>query len=305
MNANNQDRNQAHYFSRSISSLLVLLLLSFIIIIAGSCKKNSEEKPEEEYILASVSKPVDQSGSTITLPQVATVFFDPNTFEKTVECKLYNSNKPATQDDLKLAAALFGMTELFNYEIRVNTGIIEPKKNVKIEINLTDEFINKVSGDLGIRGYAKLFVDDDNEKTENFESIVSKYYGSRKVVQLELDPSYFSNAWTSDNSFEAIISVGITPGINPSAGRTTIDCAGGSYISCPINTCSVASAFNPSRLHPITNRPTPHRGVDFHGATGTPVKAASDGEVIAAGYQFNETTKTGWPEIRNSLRPLR
>lgn len=38
-----------------------------------------------------------------------------------------------------------------------------------------------------------------------------------KFLQLELEPYYFSNAWTKDNTFEAIVSVGITPGINPSA----------------------------------------------------------------------------------------
>lgn len=41
----------------------------------------------------------------------------------------------------------------------------------------------------------------------------------------------------------------------------------------------VSSAFNPRRLHPITQRVSPHNGTDFRTPTGTPVLAPADGVV--------------------------
>lgn len=41
----------------------------------------------------------------------------------------------------------------------------------------------------------------------------------------------------------------------------------------------ISSAFNPKRLHPVTGRIAPHRGVDFAMPTGTPILAAADGEI--------------------------
>ena len=47
----------------------------------------------------------------------------------------------------------------------------------------------------------------------------------------------------------------------------------------------LTSKFDPQRRHPVTGRVRPHNGVDFAAPTGTPVVAASDGEVIHAGWQ--------------------
>lgn len=44
-------------------------------------------------------------------------------------------------------------------------------------------------------------------------------------------------------------------------------------------TFAVSSAFNPRRLHPITQRVSPHNGTDFRTPVGTPVLAPADGVV--------------------------
>lgn len=49
----------------------------------------------------------------------------------------------------------------------------------------------------------------------------------------------------------------------------------------------ISSHFNPRRLHPVTKRVTPHRGVDFSLRTGTPIIAPADGVVEHVAFQAN------------------
>ncbi len=51
----------------------------------------------------------------------------------------------------------------------------------------------------------------------------------------------------------------------------------------PLPLARVTSRFNPKRLHPVLKVVTPHQGVDFAGATGTPVYASAAGTVTTAG----------------------
>ncbi|WP_408634902.1 murein DD-endopeptidase MepM [Pragia fontium] len=46
----------------------------------------------------------------------------------------------------------------------------------------------------------------------------------------------------------------------------------------------ISSPFNPRRLHPITGRVAPHKGVDFAMPIGSPVLAVGDGEVVVAKF---------------------
>lgn len=46
----------------------------------------------------------------------------------------------------------------------------------------------------------------------------------------------------------------------------------------------VSSGFNPRRVHPVTGRIAPHKGVDFAMPVGTPILSVGDGEVIVAKY---------------------
>lgn len=56
------------------------------------------------------------------------------------------------------------------------------------------------------------------------------------------------------------------------------------FLRTPVNFTRVSSNFNPRRLHPVTKKVRPHRGVDYAAPTGTPVYAAGDGKVIRSGY---------------------
>ena len=49
----------------------------------------------------------------------------------------------------------------------------------------------------------------------------------------------------------------------------------------------ISSQFNPRRLHPVTRRVAPHKGVDFGVPIGTPIIAPADGVVEHVAYQAN------------------
>jgi murein DD-endopeptidase MepM/ murein hydrolase activator NlpD len=55
------------------------------------------------------------------------------------------------------------------------------------------------------------------------------------------------------------------------------------FLRNPIEFTRVSSNFNPNRRHPILNTIRAHRGVDLAAATGTEVRAAGDGKIIARG----------------------
>ncbi len=57
-----------------------------------------------------------------------------------------------------------------------------------------------------------------------------------------------------------------------------------SFLRAPVSFNYISSNFKPKRYHPILKRYKAHNGVDYRAPTGTPVKAAGNGRVIASTY---------------------
>jgi murein DD-endopeptidase MepM/ murein hydrolase activator NlpD len=56
------------------------------------------------------------------------------------------------------------------------------------------------------------------------------------------------------------------------------------FLRAPVDFRRISDGFNPRRLHPVTKRVRPHRGIDYAASTGTPVWSSGDGKVIKSGY---------------------
>jgi murein DD-endopeptidase MepM/ murein hydrolase activator NlpD len=55
------------------------------------------------------------------------------------------------------------------------------------------------------------------------------------------------------------------------------------FLSAPLDYLRISSGFDMNRRHPILNRIRAHKGIDYAARTGTPVKAAGDGEILFCG----------------------
>ena len=55
------------------------------------------------------------------------------------------------------------------------------------------------------------------------------------------------------------------------------------FLRAPLDFTRISSRFNPRRVHPVSGRVRPHRGIDYAAPTGTPIWAAGDGRIEFAG----------------------
>ncbi|HBL22752.1 MAG TPA: hypothetical protein DDZ40_01390 [Deltaproteobacteria bacterium] len=57
------------------------------------------------------------------------------------------------------------------------------------------------------------------------------------------------------------------------------------FLKAPLNFRRISSSYTGRRLHPVLKKYRPHQGIDYAAASGTPVSALGDGEILFAGYR--------------------
>ena len=273
--------------------------------IARNFTRLSGGRDIKEIFQSSATAIIGAAGGEVDLNGVAKVVFPSGAFPSDTRVTVTTSSSPEVANAFNSFARVFRPANRLGYEVRINTGAAPPiSDTVRVEIVVPADFLSAVPPDHQIELFAQLLNDGGEETIDLFELFDATSDALVTVISADLPGAVFSNTRNSMGQYEAIITLGPTPGINRTlttastlSAKTALSsmaisasstCKAAS-IDCPLGIgCDVSSPFDPARKHPVTGEVKPHTGVDYFAANGTTVLAASDGKVetsqIVSGY---------------------
>lgn len=261
----------------------------FLLITIGlvlGCGEKQVVKPQPnddpDKDAPRVTKEIPVEGGAVGIANVVDVVFPGNSFPTPTSVTVIQSSEDeTTQEYYDNSALMFGAENYLDYFAKINTGREYPSGNIQIRLMLTDDIINSLEDGYKFEVLALLNQSDGEEGIMGFAPVIATYNAAGKFLDVSLENYYFDNTETSDETWQAVLTIATLPGQNPNGGRVKTGECEGFYISCPLATCQVSSPFNPQRKHPVTGQVRPHNGVDLVAAVNTPVKAAYDGKVVS------------------------
>jgi murein DD-endopeptidase MepM/ murein hydrolase activator NlpD len=275
---------------------------------------------------STASNVIPPQGGSVNLPGTGSVVFPSGAFGSNQLVELSTTNSPETAQDFQESVSMFRVSQRLPYEIRVTTGNVRPQAPSQVTLNVPDAFINSIPPGSDIHLFAQIWQDGGEELLDNFELLPSEFDPTAKTVVATLPKEAFTNKRRPDGIFEAIFTLGSTPGatiiapIKPAQSTfdmpsshfdgapdeksieivtirplTNTGCQGTS-LGSPLDTPIVENrSFNPAgETHPITGQTTPHYGADLKAANGDTVRAMADGKIEESSFQFNSAKGTGW-----------
>lgn len=175
------------------------------------------------------------------------------------------------------------------YQIVLNIGDQAPANDsILLKVRLSDFFKSLKPGNYGFEIFAQSYEEGGMETLDLFTIMTSKYNFETGQIEAYLPAGFFTNARTTDKSYEIILMIGTTPGENlrmSAFRKSTGDNAGAkckaSQIACPLgggtdNCVNETTSDYGWREDP---KKAFHRGIDYGIPVGTNVYAAADGVV--------------------------
>jgi len=169
-------------------------------------------KPETSIIVTitgseeqSVTGTVFPEGSTINLDGFISVTFKAGAFSDPHDVTVYTTSSPATRNTFEAGA----QGPHLPYEVRINSGNKAPSKDVEIFVNVPDSFI---ASDYEMHVFAQIHEMPDAPKGDDkFYLFNSAFSMETRMLQTTLPEYAFSNRYSKNGTYEAIITVGILP----------------------------------------------------------------------------------------------
>jgi len=161
-----------------------------------------------QVAFASVSKVVSPGGGTVKLAGIASVTFPDGAFATNTTVRVESTSSVETNEDFEVTAEMFSAGHRLPYEIRINTGRVEPLTDFKVRLAVPG---NAVPTGSGIHVFAQIFYDGEHETLDYFEVFSSTYNVEAKTVQVTLPKEAFTNQRRADDTFEAVIILASVP----------------------------------------------------------------------------------------------
>jgi len=197
---------------------LVLMIVVSLLIVACGDFADPETKGAKQTAAAveklagtSTAGLIGPHGGFIELPGLASLEFPAGGLDRDQEVLLGIIEQPADFALLLESAALYGVTDGLSYQIRINTGNQQPLKPVVVRITMPEDFSNRQPRDSWVRLFGYSLLKEDGIQMELFEHCGGRFRPVDAIVEVPLVPGFFSTVRTSDNTYEAVVTLGVSP----------------------------------------------------------------------------------------------
>lgn len=256
---------------------------------------------------------VTSLGGTLELPGVATISIPVGAFEASSKVALAKSATLETANDYAFDSKVMGIKSRSEFEVRINTGLQQPKTNIKLVIKASDEFAQQISQLSELAVIAQIDREDELDATDNFDVIpISDVDVNNKLVFVDLGPEAFSSNRREDGTFEAIVMLVRIPEFNfeeefpelamsslskanivQEIAQSRLSLAASFVYEDADRACEYPPLGVPFDGSLLVNRGVNkiHQGVDYNAVEGTEIKALASGKVLLADYRFKKKAK--------------
>ncbi len=250
------------------------LALGLLLLTFGCDKESEGDKP-----------PVTQ----LKIDGLVTVDFPAGSI-KSSSATLDKVTSPQIQAVFDESTELFGATHSLPYQVVLNIGSLPPENDsITATFTLPSDLKSALQPGQGPALFAQVVQENELEVHDNFNVIPTRYDVAQGTLTTKLPNWLFADDRTSNQTYEAIFMLALTPGDHlnqhrPLRGADADGCKAGQLV-CPVSSAAICTA--PSSPYGIRNNPKKpkekkkHWGVDFAVPVGTPVSAAESGVVQA------------------------
>ena len=160
--------------------------------------------------IPSVTETITPQGGTITIEGYASVTFPAGAFAASQSVTVSVTSSPETQEDYLESGEIFKAGPRLPYEIRIDSGFVEPVTSFNMVLFVPDSFIATLPSNAKIRIFVQIYQDGGEEVLDHFEIFPSTFNHATKTIQVTLSGNVFTNLRHIEDTYEAIVIVGTT-----------------------------------------------------------------------------------------------
>lgn len=165
---------------------------------------------------SSNSEIIGSGGGTVSLENVGNVVFPVSAFVNDVLVTVETTSDEEIDVLFDEYASIFRPADRLGYEFRISTGVLPPRSDfVSVEMKAPQLFLDQMPSGYSVQAFALIVQgSQDEEPFPVFELLTSTYDSATQTITFDLPGAAFSDSFTSDGSFQAIVTLAPTPGPN-------------------------------------------------------------------------------------------